>query len=409
MRLSTGRWVRGDDFFDREAELGVLKRLVNGRNHILLTGQRRMGKTSVVRELGLRLEADGWVFLFTDVEGATCPEDVIASVAQATHSIRPIAKRFASAMSRWFSDNIEEMSALDFRVKIRGNLDAANWRRFGEQLLRDCATHGQPVLLAIDELPIFLKRMLSNDGDPIRVETFLSWLRGAVQDLGDDAPVLIVSGSVGLMPLARRLGITDRINHLYPYRLNPWDRTTSIECFECLAESHGVVVEPGVPQAVYSALGVGVPHHVQSFFARLSDFIAIQGRTEVIVADVKEVYRTELLGPSGQSDLAHYETRLKDAFDEDGYSVAMKILAETAIQHVFTSTARRNLERTCAPIMTNAPERVAEAVEVLEHDGYLVADVRGHHFSSRLLRDWWAARFREHYTPLDPASSSQES
>ena len=37
----------------------------------LLTGQRRMGKTSIVRELGRRLESEGWVFLFVDVEGAS--------------------------------------------------------------------------------------------------------------------------------------------------------------------------------------------------------------------------------------------------------------------------------------------------------------------------------------------------
>ena len=408
MRSSTGRWVAADDFFDREADLTILKRLVEDRNHILLAGQRRMGKTSVVRELGHRLEAGGWAFLFTDVEGATCPEDAIAGIAQATHSVRPIARRFASAMGRWFSDNVEEVSALDFRVRIRGNLDAGSWRRYGEQLLRDCAAHHQPVLLAIDELPIFLKRMLSHDGDSRRVEGFLSWLRGTLQDLGDDAPVLIVSGSVGLQPLVRRLGISDRINHLYPYRLGPWDRATSIECFERLAESNGVPVEDGVAQAVYAALGIGVPHHVQSFFARLSDFLAMQGRTRMMVADVDAVYRTELLGPSGQSDLAHYETRLKDAFDEDAYSVAMKILAEAATQQVFTTAARRNLEMACAPIMSEAPQRIAEAMEVLEHDGYLVAGDHGHRFSSRLLQDWWAARFRDHHIPLDPRSSSDE-
>ena len=64
MRSSTGRWVGGDDFFDREAELRILKRLVDSHNHILLTGQRRMGKTSVVRELGRRLVDEDWAFLF---------------------------------------------------------------------------------------------------------------------------------------------------------------------------------------------------------------------------------------------------------------------------------------------------------------------------------------------------------
>ena len=48
MRSATGRWVSGDDFFDRERELEVLKTRVLERNHVLLTGQRRMGLYSVI-------------------------------------------------------------------------------------------------------------------------------------------------------------------------------------------------------------------------------------------------------------------------------------------------------------------------------------------------------------------------
>ena len=99
MKLSTGRWVSGDDFFDREDELKLLESLVCDGNHVLLTGQRRMGKTSVARELGRRLQDKGWVFLFTDVEGATCPEDVIARIAEAAHPVRPISSAFAAAMT----------------------------------------------------------------------------------------------------------------------------------------------------------------------------------------------------------------------------------------------------------------------------------------------------------------------
>ena len=58
MNSSTGRWVSGDDFFNRDRELKILETLVRDRNHVLLTGQRRMGKTSIVREIGRRLEAD---------------------------------------------------------------------------------------------------------------------------------------------------------------------------------------------------------------------------------------------------------------------------------------------------------------------------------------------------------------
>ena len=410
MKSSTGRWVSGGDFFNRESELQILETQVQDRNHVLLTGQRRMGKTSILRELGRRLVAEGWGFLFTDVEGAACPEDVIAQVAQAAHPVRSISSRFASAMGRWFTDNIEEINTLEFGVKIRAGLDAGSWRRHGEQLFRACAEYDKPVLLVIDELPIFLKRMLHNDGDARRVDEFMSWLRGVLQTLGDDSPVLMLSGSIGLEPLMRRLDLPDRINHLYSFRLGPWNRDTSVRCFEHLSESYGLPIEDGVSDAVYEVLGVGIPHHVQSFFARLRDFAMMQRQDRVTVEDVGEVYRTALLGPSGQNDLVHYETRLQEGLEDESYSIAMEILAEAATQDVFTPSARRCLEHLYSTVVDDTAGRIADALEVLEHDGYLEAGDDGHRFPSRLLKDWWSARFRDHHTPLEkrrPEDKSQ--
>ena len=400
MRSSTGRWVSGDDFFGREGELRVLEARVRDHNHLLLTGQRRMGKTSIARELGRRLESKGWVFLFADVEGATCAEDVVVSVAEAVHPVRSISSQIATGMRRWLSESVEEVSALEFRVKIRAGLNAGSWRTFGEKLLGECAKHDKPVLLVLDELPIFLKRMLGEPGGKRRVDEFLSWLRGALQAVGDGSLSLIVSGSIGLRPLVHRLGIPDRINYLESVRVGPWDRETSVRCFLRLAASHDLRVDRGVAEAVYDALGIGIPHQVQSFFARLRDFAVMHGRGYVTVANVGEVYERELLGPRGQSDLAHYETRLRDGLGERNYSIAMEILAEAATQGVFNPAARSCLGQLYAKVLDNVPGRITDTLEILVHDGYLEAGEDGHRFPSLLLKDWWSARFRDHHASL---------
>ena len=408
MRSATGRWVSGSDFFDREPELRILEQRVCEGNHVLLTGQRRMGKTSITRELGRRLTTTGgWVALFTDVGDATCPEDVIADVARAAHPILPIRSLLgrAAIVAPRAVGAIEEVGASGFRLKIRAGLDAGNWRSHGERLFRGCAKHDKRVLLVIDELPIFLKRMLRAEDGVTRVEGFLSWLRGVLQGLGGDSPVLIVSGSIGLMPLVQRLGIPDRVNYLDPFRLGPWSREASIECFARLAKSTSLAVDDGVAGAVYDALGIGIPHHVQSFFARLRDFAAMENRDRVTVADVDKVYRTGLLGPSGQNDLAHYETRLGDALDEESRSIAMEMLAEAATQGVLTAGARVRLGELYSRVVGDAHARITEILDLLVHDGFLEATGGDHGFPSRLLRDWWAARFRAHHVPVADRSS----
>ena len=74
MRKAGGIWVDGDKFFDREAELEALTERVQEGTHTLLTAQRRMGKTSLVRELLRRLKDSGQCeTIFVDLESAATP------------------------------------------------------------------------------------------------------------------------------------------------------------------------------------------------------------------------------------------------------------------------------------------------------------------------------------------------
>ncbi|MYA88130.1 MAG: ATP-binding protein [Boseongicola sp. SB0662_bin_57] len=406
MRSSTGRWVTGNDFFGRDAELAVLNTRVRERNHVLLTGQRRMGKTSLARELGRRLQADGWNFLFVDVEEAQRAEDVVALVAQQAHGLVGRSSRLRDAVRRWV-DNVEEIGAFDLRLKLRADLNAANWRRRGEELLEACVEPSQPLLVVLDELPIFLLRVLGDGAGRAEVDAFLSWQRGVAQALGDRPFTLLVSGSIGLVPLVSRLGLPDRVNHFSNFRLGPWDRDTCCACLRRLSETHGVGMEPAVPQAVYARLGVGIPHHVQSFFAHLREDALIGGRGEILLEAVDRVYRESLLGPWGQNDLFHYETRLREALDDQAFRVALEVLTEAAAVGAFTVHAAKRLQERLAALDGDSPDSIAHVVTVLVHDGYLTEnDDRSYSFPSRLLGDWWAARFGSDHRPLDPKAGT---
>jgi hypothetical protein len=159
-------------------------------------------------------------------------------------------------------------------------------------------------------------------------------------------------------------------------------------------------MDDSVPDAAYDALGIGIPHHVQSFFARLRDHLTKTGGGRLRVADVEHVYRNELLGPSGQTDLVHYETRLKDGLDDESFSLAMEILAEAPVVGECTGKARQLLASDYDEIINDVRARITNTLEVLVHDGYLEASDGDYRFPSRLLRDWWGARFRDHHIPL---------
>ena len=400
MKPQAGPPVTGENFFNRDAELRLLDAKVRGGTHVLLAGQRRMGKTSLARELGRRLQADGWAFLFVDVENAASPSDVIRDIAQTAHAITG-ASRLTAELGRWFKENFEELSAFEVGVKMRAAGDYA-WRRQGEALMRACANHDPGVLLVLDELPIFLSHLLVQDeqNGTDEAHLFLRWLRGERQHHAGSSLVQVVSGSIGLAPLVKRMGVPDSINDLYSFRLGPWDRTRSIVCLKSLAEHSEVAVDDAVFGAIYDALGVGIPHFIQSFFVRLQDFAVMNDRTRLTTEDVRIVYDNELLGAAGDSDLPHYQNRLQKSLDERTYQVAMEIQAEAATQGIFTADARRVLERIYSRVLPNARERVDEALDVLVHDGHLERTDAGHRLAFRLLEDWLRTRFSDHHAPL---------
>lgn len=378
----------------------MLSRLVHKNGHVLLHGQRRMGKTSVARELARRLGSDGWGAVFADVQNALSPEDAICEIACGIHSMRPVASRIVEGMGRRFRRIARGRSTEDFRVKFRAEIDSQNWRDVGTRMMKACAKHDRPVLLVVDELPVFLSRLSREHEGAQQVALFLSWMRYIVHTIRNNCPAAFLTGSTGLAPLVSHLCLSARINHLTPFLLEPWDRDTSIQCFRRLAGQCDFEAEDDVAGAVHDTLGIGVPHFVQSMFAELRDFSNGRPGAPATTSDVAEAYRVGLLGPCGDGDLLRYRLRLHEALDETSFSVAMVILAEAATQGVFSESAHRSLERFRGGQIPDADERITHALGVLQHDGWLVRHDDGYSFEFNLLRDWAKARFERFHRPL---------
>ena len=161
MRKAGGNWVDGDSFFDREAELGALTERVREGTHTLLTAQRRMGKTSLVRELLRRLKQGGQCeTIFVDLEGAASPADAVAEIAFQSRALlgtwAQIRQLFANSLPE--TEISGTVLGTDLKVKLRAGVDAGNWQHKGDQVFAALA-HGGRVALALDELPILVNRV----------------------------------------------------------------------------------------------------------------------------------------------------------------------------------------------------------------------------------------------------------
>ena len=406
LRMSSN-WVDGDRFFDREVELQLLRGRVENGTHTLLTAQRRMGKTSLVRELLRRLDEDGdFVTVFVDLEGAMDAADAVADIATQARPVQSVRSRIGSWLSssvRGVRDNIEELGVSEFRVRLRADLNAGNWQRIGDQVFEALAANDRPVVLAIDELPILVNRLLKGHEYRITPERlavtdgFMGWLRKGCQSY-EGRICLIISGSVGLEPVLSQAGLSAHANVYTPLDLEPWSQEVAADCLVALSRGHGVCLPDETRRDMCRRLRCCVPHHVQIFFQHLYEHLVRDQRKVATLDDVNLVYQRDLLSVRGQAALVHYEERLRMVLGDEGNIEAISLLSEAVVNG--GQLTHKVIELYRAEAAGTGEDSVGNVLYVLQHDGYLEEREGGYAFVSGLVEDWWRARYGQSFTSI---------
>ena len=418
LKKAGSNWVEGERFFDRDAELDVLTARVQNGTHTLLTAQRRMGKTSLVRELLRRLAAEGrFETVFVDLEDVGTAADAVVEIGVQSRRIQGAWRRIKSGFAntlREVGDRVDTLAVAEVRVKLREGIDAGSWRQKGDEVCAALAESERPVVLALDELPILVNRMLKDHDYRITpagkqdVDEFLSWLRKNGQDYREQI-CLILSGSVGLEPILQQAGLSAHANIFSPLDLKPWNEKTALDCLAALAETCHLDLPLAARDEMCRRLRCLVPHHVQRFFDSLDEDLRLDGRRQASLEDVERVYTAEMLSVRGQMDLDHYENRLKLVLGPDGYRAAHDLLSEAAVNDgvLRRGAIDRYSEHFRVWAVADHPVPIDDVLRVLEHDGYLEPRGDEYRFVSGLLEDWWRARHGRSFVPVERRSGSQ--
>ena len=394
-----GNYAAGDRFWDREREVREISAYLAGGQGVLVTGPRRVGKTSVIRRVLESLEPSTTT-LFIDVEHHSDPTEMFAALAAAASGDAGFWRR----IGRWFgkrlgsvADHVDSVNLGVVKVDLQAAM-AGSWRDDARAIVAALAEADRPTVVAVDELPLLVDRVLRRD----RAEGEL--LMGLLRALAEEFRNVrwLFSGSIGLEAVLYRAGLTGTIMDLRAYPVDAWDEVTTVAAVGALARATGLELEDGAAEAVHDHLGLGVPYHVQLLMDEIRRDADRRLERRVSAADVARVYDGPFLSSAVRAHLLHLETRLDKVLGEgDALRLARDLLTQAAVGDVLTVTDAGVLAE---DLVEDDGERAAtlrQVLEILEHDAYLGRGADGWRYRSRVVRDWWRQGNELGFVPPD--------
>lgn len=337
MKQAYGNWVTGNGFWDREKEIELfIEQLEEGAN-ILIVAQRRIGKTSLMRETAERMK-NKWTCLQVDLQKSACPEDVIAELAGATFPYKNLWSKTTDIFRNIFecAGRVESLKVEEVTITLRDGLSGGIWQKKGNRLFSALAETDTRTFVFFDEVPIMVNRMLKGGDYRItperreKADLFLSWLREkSVSYKGKVGMVL--TGSIGFEPILKQAGLSATITTFQPFELKPWDEKTAIGCLQALAAKYGVSFCEGVCEHMVEKLGCCIPHHVQMYFTHIYETCRHRDDMVCTIQDAEEVYIKSMLSTRGHAELSHFEERLKMVVGDVVLPFVLDILTEAAV------------------------------------------------------------------------------
>ena len=399
----TGPEVSGDDFFGREWEFQQLVKSVRAQEHVLISAPRRVGKSSLMKKVLSWGRDKGYIAVEANVQDCKDESDFLEILAEAFRK---------SGIKLGLLDNIYKQinvlrSLLD-GIKINvssvglefGKSLSPEWRkttRVFDKLFERLVSNDQKVLVGMDELPIFLSRVMKADleNGAKRLDLILHWLRSIRQE--HPQIVWIICGSIGLDTFAEQHNLTGTINDLRLQPLGAFSDQEARTFLKLLSESpnNPLKLRDEIIDYIIEKVGWPLPYFLQLVFQVVDEMPLDERSSEYPLAEDVDNACDRLSGAGCSNYFAHWKTRLHDLLSIPDEDVAKAILK--AVSHYRAGLSRNKLLQVLISQQPNVDvekleERLRFLLDMLERDGYFIRTNSIYTFRSFLLREFWKRR-----------------
>jgi len=381
IKIIPGQPVEGDDFFGREKELELLKeKLSNGLN-IIIPGPRRWGKTSFVKEFFRRKisvfkdcyinlhetpSIKSFCDLFIDMRRITDLKSFILEIKE-----KFIKKNWNSLM-----DLIPELKTKDVEIKIGKFKEKDNFEQLNALTVIFELFPKYKVILVLDEISDFIIELEKKNKD--EAINFLKWLRVLRQDLNVQ---MILTGSVNITSALQKLKLESLIGDMYLFKLKPLKQDESNLFLKSLLKSKEIEIKGEAFDFCIPKIQNGVHYFIQLF----ADEISINCQNKIIESkeEISQIYN-DLIDVS-RASISDFKTRLTRYLTDTEEKAAKKILVNLADNTLIFD----DIFPLAGSILSDDKQHLADILQRLCDEGYLIEKNNKYSFISPILADYW--------------------
>lgn len=253
--------------YGRMTEVDTIYKLFAADKDISMHGPRRLGKTFVLDRVVEQAKTHGYICLKVEIAGSTEARHVFRRLCEEISKHHGVPKQTLT----WLKQRVVQMA--NPRTEPGSTwyqpLLNTDWETYLERLLnamQDDATHKWAVL--IDELPIFLKAL--HDKGPAGVQQARDFMNLFTRlRTAHPRTRWLVTGSIGIEPLARAGQYMGTMAKFTPYSLEPLTEAQAIDYVQDLAKqgllSQRKLITEEEAKAVTQAVGWRAAFYLEAF------------------------------------------------------------------------------------------------------------------------------------------------
>jgi AAA domain len=379
MKPNPGGQLSADEVLGRDRLISTLWQVLE-RQSLLLTAERRMGKTSVIKKMTAQ-PLPQMLVKFRDLEGLRTPLEFVEAVLQ---DVQQDLSRKEQAMGG-VRTLLEQLSGAEIKgFKLPKSIEQ-HWKTILTKTIEDLMVQQEGMVVFFwDEMPMMLDNINRDLGETVTMEilTTLRSLRQTHSNLR-----MVFTGSIGLHHVVTQLkkvgaaGATT--NDMHQEEVTPLDLDDAILLAQELLTGAKIDVKD-LARSIAESVDL-VPYYIHHIVDELQ-----QINVPITQQSVSDIILNNLYNPSNRWDMAHYRERIDTYYESPIVPFALGVLDELAVtanplplqdllQLLQVQNNLQNLDR----------EMLLKVLSLLQRDHYIGQQQGAYAFRFPLIQQYW--------------------